>query len=143
MIVSDDFPQSNINFLCEALSILDPIDSSLLKCFRGGTAENAYGADHRRESLIVGQTLFIAVINLLSDYRNLKDAVDIIEKNVRNIQAAPLGVTRHDLGAAEIAGEGGGAGGQEAQVGSVVRVHPVAETGSQVHQRVAEGGHLP
>ncbi len=86
-----------------------------------------------------------AVVDLLGDHGQPEEAEHLVEAPLlrRHGQPAALGVRRHHLGAGEHPGQVRGLSPQLAEHRVVVGLDPVGQRAAEVHQRVAEGGHLP
>nr|GFA56656.1 hypothetical protein [Tanacetum cinerariifolium] len=118
---------------------------------KGRTADHLQGhalqqrvhVDELREALVPGLAVEKAVVDLLNDAGEAKQAVGVIKVEVVDADARALDVVRYKLLSGEHARRMAGLASHQLHRRRVVRLNPVRQAVAQVHQRVAQGAFGP
>ena len=107
--------------------------------------EQPHGRSERTEGRIGGLAVEVAMVDLLRDHRETEQAEHLVEAPLLLGDLDPRAprVALHHLPSREHAGRVGGLATESLVHRAVVVLHPVGQRAGQVHERVADGRHLP
>ena len=108
-------------------------------------ADDLHGRSEEGVHLVGRLPVEVPVVDLLGDHGHPEQPEDLVEPPLlgRDRPAGALGVRRHELVAGQHAGQVRRHPPHHLELLGVVGLHPVGHRAGEVHQRVAEGGHLP
>ena len=108
-------------------------------------ADDLHGRTEERVHLVGRLPVEVPGVDLLGDHGHPEQPEDLVEPPPlgRHRPASALGVRRHELVAGQHAGQVRRHPPHHLELLGVVGLHPVGHRAGEVHERVAEGRHLP
>src|SRR5438874_6702402 len=126
------------------LRIVSPhLETSAARRVDCGVPQDPYPFAQRRESFILGEPLHVSFVNLLDDHRDLEEPEAGVEQYPRRLPSRGARVLLHQLRPRQAAGSEGRPESESLERVRITRLHPVTEDSTEIHQRVADRGHLP